>query len=256
MVTSKVRIINDLSFDPTTLRGTKGGLNLDIVTQDIPRCLCAEALPKFYGKIYIYQTQNLSLKSRRAGRVQKNESTLEHANKIFYVRDDLIVADLRLAFGWAGSPGFWGLLSSVVKHAHRNTFTRDAQILSEVDVPCNHCGTVERRRFSESTSQNRLQTLRWRGTAGSVFLSFLSDHVNDFMLVRVEHEPSDQTKLYVSASLASYRVRRRNVILSPKKSASWDTIVRALGYTTNTHTMRIPITTEKIAALRELLERE
>ena len=54
VVTSKMRIINDLSFDPTTLRGTKGGLNLDIVTQDILRCLCAEALPKFSGKIYIY----------------------------------------------------------------------------------------------------------------------------------------------------------------------------------------------------------
>ena len=245
-----MRIINDFSFDPTTLRGTKGGLNLDIVTQDILRCLCAEALPKFSGKIYKYQTQNLSLKSRHAGRVQKNESTLEHANKICYVWDDLIVADLRLAFGWAGSPVFWGLLSSVVKHAHR-----DAQILSEVDVPCNHCGTVGRRRFSESTSQNRLQILRWRGTAGSVFRLFLSGHVNDFMLVRVEQEPSDQTKLIMSASLASYRVRR-NGILSPKKSASWDTIVRALGYTNNTHTMRIPITTEKIAPLRELLERE
>ena len=52
VVTSKVRIINDLSFDPATLRGTKGSLNLDIVTQDIPRCLFAEALPKFSGKIY------------------------------------------------------------------------------------------------------------------------------------------------------------------------------------------------------------
>ena len=171
VVTSKVRIINDLSFDPTTVRGTKGGLNLDTVTQDIPRCR-GEALPKLSGKQYIYQTQNLGLKSRRAGRVQKNESTPEYTNKICYVRDDLIVADLRLAFGGAGSPGFWGLLSSVVKHAHRNTFTRDAQILSEVDVPCNHCGAVERRSFSESTSRNRIQTLRWRGTAGSVFILF------------------------------------------------------------------------------------
>ena len=60
----------------------------------------------------------------------------------------------------------------------------------------------------------------------------------------------------MSASLASYHVRRRNPILSPKNSANWDTIVRALGYTTNTHTIRIPITTEKVAALRELLKRE
>ena len=50
VVTSKVRIINDLSFDPTTVRGTKGGLNLDTVTQDIQRCQCGEALPKLSAK--------------------------------------------------------------------------------------------------------------------------------------------------------------------------------------------------------------
>ena len=107
----------------------------------------------------------------------------------------------------------------MVKHAHRNTFTRDAQILSEVDVPCDHCGTIGRRSFSESTSRNRLQTLRWREPVGSVFPLFLNDHVNVFMLVRVEQEPSDQTELIVSASLVSYHVRRRNPILSPKNSA-------------------------------------
>ena len=50
VVTSKVRIINDILFDPTTVRGTQGGLNLDTVTQDIPRCLCGEALLKLSGK--------------------------------------------------------------------------------------------------------------------------------------------------------------------------------------------------------------
>ena len=50
MVTSKVRIINDLSLDPITVGGTKGGFNLDTVTQDIPRCLCDEALPKLLAK--------------------------------------------------------------------------------------------------------------------------------------------------------------------------------------------------------------
>ena len=76
----------------------------------------------------------------------------------------------------------------------------------------------------------------------------------NFMLVRAEQEPSDQTELIASASLASYHVRRRNFILFPKNSANWDTTVRALGYTTDTHTMRIPITQEKVAALRELFK--
>ena len=51
MVTSKVRIINDLSLDLTTVGGTKGGLNLGTMTQNIPKSQCGEALPKFLAKI-------------------------------------------------------------------------------------------------------------------------------------------------------------------------------------------------------------
>ena len=51
VVTSKVRIINDFSFDPNTARCTKGGSNRDTLTQDIPRCLCGEALPKLLAEI-------------------------------------------------------------------------------------------------------------------------------------------------------------------------------------------------------------
>ena len=76
------------------------------------------------------------------------------------------------------------------------------------------------------------------------------------MLVRLAQEPSDQVGLIVSAYLASDHVRRKNPILSLKNSTNWDTAVHALGYTTNTYTMTTSITPEKVAALRELLERE
>ena len=79
---------------------------------------------------------------------------------ICYVRDDLIVAGLRLTFGGSGTLRFWGLSSFAAKHAHRNTSTYDAQILSKVDVPCSYCGTVGKRNSRESTSRNRVQTLR------------------------------------------------------------------------------------------------
>ena len=45
VVTRKVRTINDYSFDPTTARGEKGGLNRDTVSEEAPPCLCGEALP-------------------------------------------------------------------------------------------------------------------------------------------------------------------------------------------------------------------
>ena len=63
VVTSKVRIINDLSFDPTTVRIPKGGLNLDTVTQDMPRCLCGEALPELLAEIYNSESSILSRES-------------------------------------------------------------------------------------------------------------------------------------------------------------------------------------------------
>ena len=44
VVTHKVKIINDHSFDPTTARGEIGGLNRDTVSEEVPPCLCGEAL--------------------------------------------------------------------------------------------------------------------------------------------------------------------------------------------------------------------
>ena len=37
---------------------------------------------------------------------------------------ELLVVDLRLQFGWRGSPGWWGLVASAIEHVHRQT-TRD-----------------------------------------------------------------------------------------------------------------------------------
>ena len=45
VVTHKVRIINDYSFDPSTARGEKAGLNRDMISEEVPPCLCGEAPP-------------------------------------------------------------------------------------------------------------------------------------------------------------------------------------------------------------------
>ena len=44
VVTHKVRVINDYSFDLSTARGGKGGLNRDMVSEEVPPCLCGKAL--------------------------------------------------------------------------------------------------------------------------------------------------------------------------------------------------------------------
>ena len=50
VVTHKVRIINDLSFDEQS-REKKGGLNRDTDPDTVPQCLCALALPKFLAEL-------------------------------------------------------------------------------------------------------------------------------------------------------------------------------------------------------------
>ena len=45
VVTHKVRNINDYSVDVQAARGEKGGLNKDTHTEEVPKCLCGQALP-------------------------------------------------------------------------------------------------------------------------------------------------------------------------------------------------------------------
>ena len=45
VVTHKVRIINEYSFDVDAARGEKGGLNRDTKTENVAKCLCGDALP-------------------------------------------------------------------------------------------------------------------------------------------------------------------------------------------------------------------
>ena len=45
MVTHKVRILNDYSFDPSRAREEKGALNSDTVSEEVTSYLCREALP-------------------------------------------------------------------------------------------------------------------------------------------------------------------------------------------------------------------
>ena len=57
VVTHKVRIVNELSFDEQS-RGKKGGLNGDTDPDTVPQCLCAHALPTFLDKLVTLRKRN------------------------------------------------------------------------------------------------------------------------------------------------------------------------------------------------------
>ena len=88
-------------------------------------------------------------------------------------------------------------------------------------------------------------------------------YVDDYLLARVQQDSNDRSALTASAWLASDHVRLflpgeigETPILAPKKSTDSDTTIDALGYTIDSHRMRISTTQAKVEAFRELLERD
>ena len=135
VVTHKVRIMNDFSFETQSTK-KKGGLNEDTDPDTVPQCLCADALPTFLTELVSlrrnYPDQRILMSKAdvsdafRSVRVDPDE-----AHKFCYTVGELVVTDFRLTFGWSGSPRFWGVMSAAAEHAHCNTTIKTAQLLNE-----------------------------------------------------------------------------------------------------------------------------
>ena len=89
---------------------------------------------------------------------------------------------------------------------------------------------------------------------------FATVYVDDYLLMRVQHSDHDTTALTASASLASDHVRifgpgetGATPFLGPKKSIDWDTTIDGLGFTINSHNLRISLTPEKTEAIARRL---
>ena len=124
VVTHKVRIINDYSFDVDAARGEKGGLNEDTQTQDVPKCLCADALPSLLNALTDLRIRfpHLRILLAKADVTDpfrdEGQGITAPSAELCYVVDDVLAADFRLTFGWAASPGYWGLMASAAEHAY------------------------------------------------------------------------------------------------------------------------------------------
>ena len=104
MVTHKVRITNAYSFDPNTARGEKGGLNRDTVNEEVPPCLCGEALPALLNVLtdlrIRYPNRRILLAKADVTEAFRNVRVApDQAQTFCYMVDDVLVADFRLTFG-------------------------------------------------------------------------------------------------------------------------------------------------------------
>lgn len=104
---------------------------------------------------------------------------------------DVLVADFRLTFGWAGSPGFWGVMASAVEHSHRNTNVHNIQLVDEGIEMMSHVKIVEPWEHGPPTRVPRDANVKPHDGGGPHDDFSCGVYVDDFALVKVQHAPDD-----------------------------------------------------------------
>ena len=104
VVTHRVRIINDSSFDAGAARGENGGLNRDTLTEEVPKCLCGDALSALLKaqtdlRIRFPRLRILLAKADVTDAFRNVRIAPHQAQSFCYVVDDVSVSDLRRTFG-------------------------------------------------------------------------------------------------------------------------------------------------------------
>ena len=105
VVTQKVRIINDHTFDVQS-RETKRGLHGDTDPYTVPQCQCAEALPKFLDELATlrkkFRKKRIPMsKANVSGTFRNVRVDPDKARNFWYTVGELVVIDFRCTFGWS-----------------------------------------------------------------------------------------------------------------------------------------------------------
>ena len=136
-----------MSFDAQSRE--KRGFNEDTDPDTVPQCLCALALPKFLDELVSlrkkFPEKRILMSEANVSDPFRNVRVDPDKAHIFcYTVGQLIVIDFRLAFGWSGSPGFWGVMSAAAEHAHCNIMINSIQLLDEGKAMIAHVKVVDR----------------------------------------------------------------------------------------------------------------
>ena len=119
-----------------------------------------------------------------------------------YVLGRYLFADLRVQFGWQGSPGWWGVVSAAVQHAQRNR-TRAAASLSQAgDRAVEHMGIAPSsgRPVANWPAEFIVRPAEEGGAYDPAFVVFFMD---DAISVEVQWADWGERCLDLSQSLAS-----------------------------------------------------
>ena len=151
-------------------------------------------------------------------------------------------------------------MAAAAEHAHCHTSLDSVQLLSEGQAMMAQVKVADH--WGKGTPTPVPADVNIRAHSGGVKFDafFTTVYVDDYLLTRVQHSDDDRSALIASSSLASDHVRLFGpgedgvtLILAPKKSTDWDTTIDALGFTINSHILRISCTREKTEVIKRLL---
>ena len=193
--------------------------------------MCGEALPTLLNvltdlRIRCPNCRILLAKANVTEAFRNVRVTPDQGQTFCYMLDDVLVADFWLTFGWAGSPGHWGVMSEAAAHSQRNTAVETAEILPKGKDMMSHVKIAEPWEIGRPTRVPPCVQIKNkdvpRGGPHEPFLAAV--YVDDFIMARVRADPIDQSALVASASLASDHIHLfgpgeadATPILAPKK---------------------------------------
>ena len=161
------------------------------------------------------------------------------ARNVCYTVGDFVVIDFRLTFGWTGSPGNFGVMTSAAEHSHCNTDLSNVQRLPEGVNMVERVEVVDRWEVGDPKKSCE--------QGGEAVVPFPQDAI--CRRPRLHKSPAiGRGKIsFNRVGLARIRSRTtfwagragRNTYPSAKKSLNWNTTVEFLGFIINSHTLEI-----------------
>ena len=258
----KFRIIHDLTFAGS---GNRSSVNEDTEFDCAPKCELGHVLRDVSLRV-LYLRQKYGPDARIVlARIDVKEAFRqvpvdpEGAPVFGYKFGNHVVVDLRLQFGWRSSPGFWGLFSAALEHAHTHTTFQHAEVTAHGAAAVDHVTVVPPRGGRAAALPRdcvRIQDVG--GETGSEF--FVRYYVDDGILVEIQWFPDGRRCIRAIQSLASDHFRLLGVrgpddpaLLSARKITSWDSRLEVLGWIVDTDELSVTMPPTKMQKLCRLM---
>ena len=176
-----------------------------------------------------------------------------------YVFGDRVVVDLRLKFVWRNSPGFWGLMASVLEHAHTHSTFQGADFSQQEAAAVAHVRISPPPRVPFVSIPGDCGPVPGPGSnAGNDFVVMY--YVDDGILVDVQWWPGGRRCLRAVQSLASdhfcllgERGLSDTPLLSAREITDWDTQLEVLGWIIETEALTVTLPSHKRLKPQNLL---